>query len=207
MFNLSPKDDKFYDFFIAMANTTLKSAQLLKELVQNLNDCEDRFKKIKEIEHECDQLTHNLFGELNKTFITPIDREDIYAIAKQMDDIVDFIESTASRFAIFNLAKTTKEANIISDLILACAKEQIHLMEELKIMKKSKMLTKKIIEINRIEEEGDAVYRVAIKDLFSGEIPVLEVIKWKEIYENLESILDAFEDVANSVEGVVMKNA
>ncbi|WP_227762218.1 DUF47 domain-containing protein [Zhaonella formicivorans] len=207
MFKLTPKEDKFFDLFISSAHTMYKAAQLLKELVEDLKNGESKFKEIKEMERKGDQQLHEIFKELNKSFITPIDREDIYGIGKQMDDIADFIESTASRFIMFKVTAATEEAKTMSNLILNCTKELIDLMEELKVMKKSKKLTEKIIEINRIEEEGDALFRQAVTGLFSGNTPVIDVIKWKEIYERLEQTLDACEDVANIVEGVVMKHA
>lgn len=207
MFTLAPKEEKFFDMFITSARTIHKSAELFREMVDGLHDAENKFKKIKEMERKGDQHLHDIFEQLNRSFITPIDREDIYAIGKQMDDIADAIESTASRFVIFQIDTASEEAKIMSDLIVECTRELIALMEELKIMKKSKKLTEKIIEINRIEEECDARYRKAIMDLFNGQTPVLEIIKWKDIYERLEKSIDACEDVANTVEGVVMKYA
>jgi predicted phosphate transport protein (TIGR00153 family) len=159
------------------------------------------------VEHEGDRKQHEILEQLNKTFITPFDREDIYVIAKDMDDIIDYIESTASRFVMLNVTYATKESIILSDMIVACCKEIITLMEELKNMKTSKYLSKKIIEINRIEEDGDRVSRRAIMDLFRSNVEAIEVIKWREIYQYLEDTLDACEDIANVIEGVVMKNA
>lgn len=207
MFTLVPREEKFFDMFIVTARTILRSAELLREMVEDLSDAEVKFKKIKEMERMGDQQLHDIFEQLHRSFITPIDREDIYGIGKQMDDIADYIEATASRFVIFNIGTATDDAKTMSDLIIECTRELIALMEELKIMKKSKKLNEKIIEINRIEEECDALYRKAIKDLFSGQTPVLDVIKWKDIYERLEKSIDACEDVANIVEGVVMKYA
>jgi hypothetical protein len=207
MFNLSPNEEKFFDMFIMSARTISKAAELLREMMENLGDAEAEFKKIKEMERRGDQHLHAIFEQLNRTFITPIDREDIYGIGKQMDDIADHIEAAASRFVIFDIPVATDEAKIMSDLIVDCTREMIALMEELKRMKKSKKINAKIIEINRIEEECDTLYRKAIKDLFCGQTPVLEIIKWKDIYERLEKSIDACEDVANIVEGVVMKYA
>ena len=207
MFSLYPKEEKFFDMFIMSARTISKAAELLREMMNDLGNAEAGFKKIKEIERRGDQQLHAIFEHLNRSFITPIDREDIYGIGKQMDDIADHIEAAASRFVIFSIPVATDEAKTIGDLIVECARELIGLMEELKRMKKSKKIIVKIIEINRIEEECDALYRKAIKDLFCGQTPVLEIIKWKDIYERLEQSIDACEDVANIVEGVVMKYA
>jgi hypothetical protein len=207
MFNLSPKEEKFFDMFIMSARMISKAAELLREMMENLGDAEAEFKKIKEMERKGDLQLHAIFEQLNRTFITPIDREDIYGIGKQMDDIADHIEAAASRFVIFGVTEATDKAKVMSDLIIDCTREMIDLMEELKRMKKSKKVIAKIIEINRIEEECDALYRSAIRELFCGQTPVLEILKWKDIYERLEQSIDACEDVANIVEGVVMKYA
>lgn len=207
MFSLTPKEDKFFEFFVETANIAYKASNMLVEFLKDLDNSEENLKKLKEVEHEGDRKQHQILEQLNKTFITPFDREDIYVIAKDMDDIIDLIESAASRFVMLNVSKVTKEAIILGDMIAASCKEIITLMEELKNMKTSKYLNKKIIEINRIEEEGDRVSRRAIGDLFRSNIEVIEVIKWREIYQYLEDTLDACEDIANVIEGVVMKNA
>jgi uncharacterized protein len=207
MFTLSPKEDKFYDYFISYAHIIYRSAEKLKAFMDDMNDPEAQFMEIKEIEHEGDNQVHLILRALNQTFLTPIDREDIHTIAKQMDDIIDYMETTVSRFAMFNIKAASPEAKKIGDLIFDCAKQMISLMEELKIARKSKKLSQVIIEINRIEEQGDAAFRVAVKDLFASGMSTLEVIMWKEIYDYLEKTLNAYEDVANTVEGVVMKHA
>jgi uncharacterized protein len=207
MFKITPKEDRFFKLFNEYAVIIDKSAERFSEFLNNLDDAQARYKEIKEIEHDGDKQVHVILEQLNKTFLTPIDREDIYMIAKQMDDIIDFIEATASRFIMFNIAVATEEAKSISKLIIESTKQIINLMVELKDMKKSKKLAKVIIEINRIEEEGDLAFRRAVRDLFVSDVPVIEVIKWKEIYEYLEKTLNACEDIANTIEGVVMKHA
>ena len=207
MFSLTPKEDKFFDLFLESANIAYKASNLLVEFLQDLGNAEENLKKIKEVEHEGDRKQHEILEQLNKTFITPFDREDIYLIAKDTDDIIDYIESTASRFVMLNVNHSTEEAEMLSRMIVKCCEELIVLMKELKNMKTSKELSKKIIEINRIEEEGDKISRKAIRDIFRGQMEVIEVIKWREVYQYLEDTLDACEDLANVIEGVVMKNA
>ncbi|WML35155.1 DUF47 family protein [Clostridium sp. OS1-26] len=207
MFSLTPKEDKFYDYFIEIAKIAQRASNMLVEFIKDLDNSEENHKKLKEIEHEGDKKQHEILEQLNKTFITPFDREDIYLIAKDMDDVIDLIEATASRFVMLNVNNCTEEAEMLSRMIVSSCEELINLMEELKNMKTSKKLRNNIIEINRIEEEGDRVSRKAIMDLFRSNTEVIEIIKWREIYQYLEDTLDACEDVANVVEGVVMKNA
>jgi hypothetical protein len=144
---------------------------------------------------------------LNSSFITPIDREDIYNIAKEMDNIVDTIEEAANSFDLFLITEVRDEAKVMSRLILECIVELKVVVNEMRRMKKSKLLQEKIIEVNRIENEGDVIYRKAIKSLFENETPPLEVVKWKLIFEFLEESIDSCENVANILEGVVMKHA
>jgi uncharacterized protein Yka (UPF0111/DUF47 family) len=145
--------------------------------------------------------------KLNKSFITPFDREDIYTLIKEMDNVIDFIEATSHRFNMLNITSIRPDALLLSSLIIECTKEITEIMLELKDMKKSKTIEKRIIEVNRIENMGDEIYRKAIYELFLNEKDAKEVIKWKETYEHLENTLDACEDVANIVEGIIMKNA
>lgn len=207
MSRLTPREDKFYDLFIDSAKIIHEASVMLVDLIKNYTDVENKVKNIEEMEHKGDKQVHDIMQQLNKTFITPFDREDIYAIAKQMDDIMDAIEATAHRFIMFNVGTIEQSAVILAEMIENQCRELISLMEELKNMKKSKKLIEKIIEINRIEDEGDRIFRKAITALFNEQIPALHVIKWREIFDYIEQTLDACEDVANTVEGVVMKNA
>ncbi len=207
MFSFSKKDDLFFDMFVETAKISGRAAELLEDLMTNYTDVNGKVKSIEEVEHECDRQVHKILKQLNRSFVTPIDREDIHVIAKEMDNITDSIESTAHRFNMFNVTKIRPDAVKLAKLIVACTKELAGVMEELKSMKKSTDLKTKIIEINRLENEGDEIYRSSITNLFVTEKDALEVIKWKEIFEYLENTLDACEDVANIVEGVVMKHA
>ncbi|MDO8685364.1 MAG: DUF47 family protein [Clostridiales bacterium] len=203
----SSRDRIYFDMFVEASEIILKTAELLQELMTNYENVNEKIKKIEEKEHECDLHIHIILDTLNKTFITPIDREDINMIARELDDITDAIESTAHRFRMFNVTSIREDALKLSSLIVDCASELKVLMKELSNIKKSKKIMSSIIEINRIENVGDDIYRNAISNLFCCETDALEVLRWKEIYEYLETSLDACEDVANSVEGVIMKNS
>lgn len=207
MFRVSAKEQVFFDLFVETAKISVKAAEMLQDLMVDYTNIEKKVGAIEEKEHECDHHVHKLLQQLNRSFITPIDREDIYLIAKEMDNITDSIESTAHRFLMFNVKSITEEAKTLAKLIIDCTKELEGVMAELKNMKKSTRLQEKIIEVNRLEDEGDTIFRNAMANLFANQNDAVEVIKWKEIYEYLENTLDACEDVANIVEGVVMKHA
>ncbi|MDF2522536.1 MAG: hypothetical protein K0R31_177 [Clostridiales bacterium] len=207
MFRITPREEIFFDLFVETSDSICKAAEMLEDLMVNYTDVESKINAIEEIEHGCDQQVHKILQQLNKSFITPIDREDIYSISKELDNITDSIESTAHRFDMFNLTDVREDAIKLAKLITQCANELRNVLSELKNMKTSKVLREKIIEVNRIEDDGDTIYRKAIKQLFKTETNAVEVVKWKEIFEYLENTLDACEDVANIIEGVVMKHA
>jgi hypothetical protein len=207
MFRITSKEEVFFDLFVDTATDTCKAAKMLEDLMVNYVNVKDKIDAIEQIEHKCDGHVHKMLEQLNRSFITPIDREDIYYIAKELDNITDSIEATAHRFLMLNVKSIRDDAKKLAKMVSQCAEELKGVMEELKNMKTSKTLQNKIIEVNRIEDEGDMVFRDAVQKLFTGETEPLEVIKWKEIYEFMENTLDACEDVANIVEGVVMKHA
>ncbi|STB42282.1 DUF47 domain-containing protein [Clostridium perfringens] len=208
MFNLNPKDDKFYDMFIDEAKNVEKAAVILSEALGDLENKTSHVARVEELEHKGDEIVHRLIEELNNSFITPIDREDIFSITKRMDDILDSIESTMHRFTMFNINESKEGAKVLGSLIVDVSRELVSLMEEFKHMKKkNKEITERVISINKIENKGDIFYRQMISELFAedGKTPVLDIIKWREIYKFLEATLDSCEAVANIVEGVVMK--
>lgn len=207
MFSLSPKEDKFFDMFVTYAETIHKSSVLLKEFLVDVSNPQEKYKAIKDLEHDADNHLHDLFEELNKSFITPIDREDIHMIGRTLDDIIDKIDVTSSRIVMFNITEVRPQAVAFADVIIQATKEVIKLMNELKVMKKSKTLPQIIKDINLLEDNGDLIFREAVSELFNGQTDTLEVIKWKEIFEKLEGSLNSCENLANIVDGVVMKNA
>jgi predicted phosphate transport protein (TIGR00153 family) len=207
MFRITAKEEIFFDLFVETADAICKAAKMLADLMTNYCDVNHKIKAIEDMEHECDQHVHKIFEQLNKSFITPIDREDILLLAKELDNITDAIESTAHRFHMLNVKTIREESKTLAKLIVQCTSELREVMADLKNMKKSTTLQRRIIEVNRLENEGDEIFRNAITELFASENDPLEVIKWKEIYEYLENTLDACEDVANISEGVIMKHA
>ena len=202
-----PSDERFYDFFEASVKKVVQGAVQLEELIGDFRNVPLRAKQIKDTEHEGDAITHDTIETLNRTFITPLDREDIHNLISSLDDVLDYIEACAERLHLFKVGKTTDEARLLVGILVKAAKEVEQAVSKLRRLKGADSIMKNCIEINRLENEGDFVGRTAVAKLFEGEPNPLEVIKWREIYETLENAIDRCEDVANVLEGIVLKNA
>ncbi|HEX9024837.1 MAG TPA: DUF47 family protein [Clostridium sp.] len=208
MFNFKPKEDKFYTMFLKAAQNVNKAAMILRKSMDSLSNKEAYVNEIQELEHKGDKLVSIITKELNEAFITPIDREDIYLLIKEMDDILDLINSTMHTFMMFSIVESTHESKLLADMIVKCTNHILESMEGISLMgNKSKYIKEKIRIINEIENEADKLFRKTVAELFKNETNVLEVIKWKEIYQILENTVDRCEKIANTVEGVVIKNA
>ncbi|ADL42369.1 Putitive phosphate transport regulator [Caldicellulosiruptor obsidiansis OB47] len=208
MWSIIPKENQFFVLLEDAVENAYQSAVMLNQLLNNLSNMQELISKLEKAENKGDDITHQVIELLNKTFITPLDREDLFAIIKEIDNIVDSLETVAHRFEIYNVNTVRPEAKILSEMIINCTKELKGVVENLKDLKNTRLIKEKIIEVNRIEDEGDIVYRNAIKKLFAeNKDKPIEVIIWKEIFGFLEDTLDACEDVANVIEGVVTKNA
>ena len=206
MFNLNPKEDKFYKMFIEASQNVEEGAKVLRESLNSLSNIELNVSKIEELEHNGDRLVNVMVKELNDSFITPFDREDIYLLIKRLDDILDLINSTIHRFVMFNVTKSTEPAKYLADMIIKCTKLISELMDELHLIGGKNSINQKILTINQIESEVDRLFRNTVGDLFRNEKDPIEIIKWKEIYQILENTIDKCEKIANIVEGVVIKN-
>lgn len=206
MFKTTKKDLIFFDLFSVVMDDTCKAAEILQELFTEFTDIDDKIRAIEKLEHSCDRTIHDIIEHLNRSFITPIDREDIFTIAKEIDNIIDSIEATAQGLRLFSIKRIRPQSLEMANLITQCTKVTSVVVEELKHMKTSKIMQNRIIEVNHIENEGDEAYNKIIQELFSKEQDPVEIIKWKEIIENMESTLDACEDIANMIEGIVSKN-
>ncbi|MBI4698632.1 MAG: DUF47 domain-containing protein [Nitrospirae bacterium] len=206
MMKLFPKEIDFFEIFDRAALNVTKAATLLVALMENFDNIEQRAKEIYETEQEGDILTHEIMKKLNKTFITPIDREDLHALASSLDDVVDLIWASVDRLSVFKLKEPTKEVIVMSKDLLMTAEV---------IQKAVKMLKEKnysyvqeyCIEINRLENRIDRAFRDALGSLFDNIKDPILIIKWKEIYEHLEDASDKCEDVANVMESIVLKYA
>jgi predicted phosphate transport protein (TIGR00153 family) len=203
---LFPKEIDFFEIFDRASLNVTRSASLLVALLENFDNIETRVKEIYEVEQEGDILTHEIMKKLNKTFITPIDREDLYALSSRLDDVIDLIWSAADRIAVFKVRETTQEAISMSKDLLATT-EAIHKAIRKLKEKKYSHVQEYCIEINRLENRVDRDFRDALGKLFDEVNDPILIIKWKEIYEHLEDASDRCEDVANVLEAIVLKYA
>jgi predicted phosphate transport protein (TIGR00153 family) len=206
-FSLLPRSSKFFDLFEASARNALKSAQALKEMIDNWDVIEGRVAEITELEHEGDSLTHQIIAQLHRTFVTPFDREDIALLAHTMDDITDFIHAAADAMFIYKIDRPSERAKELAAIIVQAATEVEIAVTGLRRHSELKKILDRCIEINRLENMADRVFRSAMAELFDDVVDITQVIKWREIYEQMESATDRCEDVANVLEGVALKHA
>ena len=202
---MMPRADDFFSFFEAQAATAVEGAVLLKALLDDFTDVQKKSQGIKDVEHKFDQLTHDIIKKLNKSFVTPFDREDIYALSSALDDIMDLIDASAQRFLMYNVEKPTPESKELAFIIL----KSCQTIDKAVALLGGKLepIAEYCVEVNALENEADRVCREAVSRLFDEEKDPIQLIKWKEIYETLERATDKCEDAANILESVVVKNA
>ena len=204
---LLPHDASFFAHFEHQGKKTVEGCRAFLDMVENPNNLESRAERVKQIEHECDEITHAVVEGLHKTFITPIDRSDIYALITKMDDIMDFVEAAADRLALYEIPSMTKEVGDLARCLVQSAEHVLGAVSSIRDLGKPNGILQHCIEINRLENVADSILRSALARLFKEEKDPIAVIKWKEIYETLESATDRCEDVANIIEGVVLENS
>jgi predicted phosphate transport protein (TIGR00153 family) len=203
---LIPREDKFYRLFEQAAGNVLRGAQLLSDLLNNFSDVATKVKMIQATEHEGDTITHEIFEQLNRTFVTPLDREDIAAIAHALDDVLDFVEASADAFQLYDIDEPTSAAIELGELILQATQQVQKGIVAMRHRKQASQVREAVVEINRIENLADQVYRGAMSTLFRQADPV-RMIKWKQVYDYLEQATDLCEDVGDVLQGVLLKNA
>ncbi|MCI9598042.1 MAG: DUF47 family protein [Firmicutes bacterium] len=207
MIGVKKKENEFFQLLIDFAEKIVKAGEAFLDLVTNYEDITDKVAALKVLETECDMQAHKILVALNASFVTPFDREDIYSITKEMDEIVDSLEEVANRFIVFDVKKLKPQCLTMANYIMQAIRELEVLFKHLSEVKKNNTVHEQVIEVNRIENEGDILYRQALTELFRKEVNPIELIKWKHLYEQLEASLDSCECVANIIEGVVMKYA
>ncbi len=202
-----PRDERFFDLFETSVKKVAEGAQQLEALLRDFRNVSLKAKAIKDVEHEGDQVTHDTIEMLNRTFVTPLDREDIHNLITSLDDVLDYIEACAERLSLFKITATTEEAVLLAGVLVKAVRELEVAVNKLRRLQGVDTVMKNCREINRLENEGDYICRAAVAKLFEPGSDPLEVIKWKEIYETMENAVDKCEDVANVIEGIALKNA
>ena len=202
---LLPREEQYFSLFAQMTSYINDAATTLVEMMAHNNGAyEEYVGRIKSIEHACDDLTHNVSTRLNQSFITPYDREDIYMMSKALDDVVDLIDGAARAVVMYDIHETTEPARQLAGVIQRMA-QQLH--QVISILNKPKGVTERLVELHRLENEGDDIYQRAVGGLFHETRDPLTVIKWKDVYEKLEAAVDRCENVANIIEGVIIKHS
>ena len=200
-----PREEDFYDLFVGVAMRTAEAAKLLRSLLTGTPEqVTFHVDAIRKLEHECDDLTHEVVKRLDRTFITPIDREDIHLLATDLDDVIDRLDATARRAKIFRVGHSPEGVDALCAVVVAITEENLKAVTALRA---SQDVKAHCIRAKRLEEEGDAVYHDMLGKVFDTETDPVRIIKWKEIFDNLEMALDEAEDVANDIESTVLKHA
>jgi hypothetical protein len=207
MFSIIPKEMIFFDLFEEAAKNAHQGAIALAALLDDYTNVAEKAKKIKDIEHAGDKITHTTIEKLNQTFITPLDREDIHRLISRIDDILDMIDTAVNRMFLYKIDKPTDDAKALARVLVNATRIITELLPKMRSMKLTSSLLQHCIEIHTAENEGDRIEQHALASLFENGHDPIYVIKWKDIYEELESATDRCEDVANVIEGIVLKNA
>ncbi|HEX6213452.1 MAG TPA: DUF47 family protein [Vicinamibacterales bacterium] len=203
-FRLIPKEEKFFEDFVAMAEQIHRGAILLEQMLAPEQPLWDKADEIKEVEHKCDFLTHEVIQRLHKTFVTPLDREDIHTLARSLDDVIDAIDDSAGVLRLYQISTVRPDARDLARIIKASTEQVVSAM---KALGKKQGISAAAVEINRLENEADRAHAIALRRLFEEERDAIQIIKWKEVLDFLEAATDRCEDVANVLEGVVVKHA
>lgn len=204
---LMPTEGKFFELFIQHADLCVKGAKEMVALMTNFDDLENRVHAIETIEKQADQVTHITLEMLHKTFITPLDRDDIHQLITRMDDILDLLEDAAQTISLYDIKAITPEAKRLAELCLTCTEKVKSAVGLLHNMDNSREILTICADIDRLESDADHVMRAAMSKLFRDEPDVRNLIKLKAIYEILETVTDRCEDVANILEGIIVQNA
>lgn len=204
---LQPREDRFYTLIEAAAANATKGAEMLVAMLSDYTDVTAKAQAIKKVEHDGDELTHETYEQLNRIFVTPIDREDIAAISSALDDVLDLVEAAADDFVLCSIEEPLPPAMEMAQIIVqGCLEIQDAVAHLRRLNKDRAVFRNRLNEINRLENQGDAVYRNAIQSIFRQSDPLL-ILKWKQVYDHLEKAIDSCEDVADVLHGVLLKYA
>jgi predicted phosphate transport protein (TIGR00153 family) len=203
-FRLIPREERFFDDFVALAEQIQLGAGLLEQMLAPEHPIWDKADEIKEVEHKCDFLTHEIIQRLHRTFVTPLDREDIHTLARSLDDVMDAVDASAAFVRLYQIQRVRPDARELGRIIGLSATQ---LVKALKALDRRTGVAEPAVEINRLENEADRIHQSALRRLFEEEQDPVAIMKWKEILDFLEDATDRCEDVANVLEGVVVKHA
>lgn len=204
--SIMPKEFKFYDFFENHIDLVYRAAVALQNIETNTTNLKDTVKVIKELEHQADDITHECTETLHKTFITPFERQDIYQLIKKLDDIIDSIDSSASRMSLYDVQEVRHECKAIAGILIESTQALQSALQGLRNIKRPTYIKEKIVKVRELESKCDVIFKDALSRLFK-ESDAMLVIKWKEIFERLEKAVDRCEDAANIIESVLIDNA
>jgi predicted phosphate transport protein (TIGR00153 family) len=204
MIRLIPRETKFFELFAELSGYLTEGAKLLRGILEDPRDLERRVAEVQDVEHKGDRATHAIIAKLNQTFITPFDREDIHRLASSLDDVLDFVNAASTRLVMYKIYQPPPTSAELAGLIVLQSEE---LARGVSLLEKNGEVLKHCEEVNRLEDKADQVSRLAIANLFDREKDPIQLIKLKELYEILEVATDKAEDVANTLEAIVLKNA
>jgi len=204
---MTPRDTKFYDLFEQDTRNLVVSAEKLVDLFDNYENVEVKVKELKELEKQGDIVTHEIIARLHRTFVTPIDREDIALLANTLDDVMDFIEAAGRTAFLYGITQPTERARELASIVAKVAYKLDEVMPSLRRRNQFQWILEQCVEINSLENEADDVHHAALAELFHDCTDPCEIIKWREIYQHMEDATDRGEDVANALEGIVLKHA
>ena len=206
-FLITPKDTKFYDLFEQDTANLVTAAEKLVDLFNNYEDVEAKARQLKDLEHQGDTITHEIIRRVNLTFVTPIDREDIVLLAHAMDSIMDFMEAAARTAFLYRITQPTERIRQLASIIAKMVYTLNDVLPCLRHRDQFKRILEQCVEMNRLENEADDVHHAAMAELFDSGKDATEIIKWRELYQHMEDATDRGEDVADVLEGIVLKYA
>ncbi len=205
--SLIPRSGRFYDLFDQSAHKLVVASEALADLITHFENVDAKVAHIRDLEHESDDITHEIYRQVYQTFVTPFDREDIAALAEHMDDVMDYIEGASTAIRTYGISQPTPAARGLADLIRLQCLQMERAVSALRHRGKLKSLLEQLEEVNRLENEADTLFLISMAELFQGEMGSVDIIKWRDVYRELERATDACEHVAHVLEGIVLKHA
>ena len=203
-FQVIPREQSFFDLFEQLAEHVVAGANELQDLTQNLGRAEALSAPLRDREHAADQVTHRLIDTLNTSFVTPFDREDIHRLASRLDDVLDDLEAAGDLLVLHRIEEPLPELTQQTDVLVRITQT---VLEAVRRLRSLEGINRRLVEINRLENEGDRIYRKAVARLYSGEFKAMDVLKWKDVLDEMERSIDACEDISNTIESMVLKRA